>query len=255
MPTQQSDERTRWPPKFRDSLRLPIAFVVAFALWVALSNLSFNWLVGSDPSRVVDALWNIPSGLVQLGLVLLLVLRFEGVRLRNLGLGRRQVVPALVAVSGFLVVVNVIVAGLILLDGGQLSLGSFALYRSPPFDYSVSALAATGVVQYVFVGPIEELAFRGYLQNKVRNLLGRGSAPLQTVVAIVTTAIVFSVLHVPTIVLVEGTPIDQAVGSLILLTLSGITYGYGVGRVTVPVRVRSSVPPIRVRHTQPFTRD
>lgn len=59
----------------------------------------------------------------------------------------------------------------------------------------------------------------------MRNLLGRGSAPLQTVVAIVTTAIVFSVLHVPTIVLVEGTPIGQAVGSLILLTLSGITFG------------------------------
>lgn len=157
---QQPDEKVSWPPTFRDSLRLPIAFVVAFALWAALSNLSFNWLVGSDPSPFVDALWNIPSGLVQLGLVLL-VLRFEGVRIRDLGLRRRQVVPAVVAVSGFLVVVNVIVAGLILLDGGQLSLEPFALYRSPPFDYSVSALVASGVAQYVFVGPIEEFVFRG----------------------------------------------------------------------------------------------
>jgi membrane protease YdiL (CAAX protease family) len=224
VPTRRSDEHARWPPTFRDSLRLPVAFVVAFTLWVALSNLSFTWLVGSDPSRVVESLWNIPSGVVQLGLALL-VLRVEGVKLRDIGLGRRQIVPALVAVSGFLVAVNAVVAGLVLLDGGQLSIEPFALYRSPPFDYSVTVLVASGVAQYVFVGPIEEIAFRGYLQNKVRDLLGRGSARLHTVVAIVATAVVFSVLHVPTLVFVEGTPIRQAIGALVLLTLSGITFG------------------------------
>jgi membrane protease YdiL (CAAX protease family) len=189
-----------------------------------VSNASFSWFAGSNPSTLVETLWNLPSGIVQFGLVLL-VLRFEGVRLRDVGFGRRQVVPALVAVGGFLIAVNAIVVGLILLDGGQLSVEPFALYRSPPMDYSVAALIVTGVAQYVFVGPVEELAFRGYLQNKLDDILGLGFARLQTAVAIVAAAIVFSILHVPTLVLIEGTPVNQAVGTLILLTVSGITFG------------------------------
>jgi len=207
-----------------DESAIPLAFVVAFSLWVLISNLSFSWLYGSDPSTVTEALWNLPSRVVQFGLVLV-VLRFEDVRLRDLGLGRQQFIPALVTAAGFLVAVNVAVAGLILLDGSQLSVDPFALYLSAPLDYSVTALVATSVAQYVFVGPVEEIAFRGYLQNKLTDLLGRRSARVRTGVAIGATAVVFAVLHVPTLVLVDGTPLGQAVGTLVLLTLSGITFG------------------------------
>lgn len=223
-PSSESDGDSRWPPGFEGGIWLPLGFVVAFSVWVMLSNSSFSWLVGPDPSTVAEALWNLPSRLVQFALVLV-VLRFEDVRLRDVGLGRRQIVPALVTVGGFLVAVNAIVAGLTVLGGGQLSVEPLALYRSPPLDYSAAALVATGVAQYLFVGPVEELAFRGYLQNKLIDLLGLGSARLQTAVAIIATAVVFSVLHVPTVVLVEGVPINQAVGTLVLLTLSGITFG------------------------------
>jgi len=69
--------------------------------------------------------WNVPSGLVQFGLVLL-VLRFEGVRLRVLGFGRRQLRAALVTVAGFIIAVNAVVAGLIVAGGGDLSVEPFA---------------------------------------------------------------------------------------------------------------------------------
>lgn len=224
VPPSQAEESARWPPIFHGRRWLPVAFVGAFSLWVMISNLSFGWLFGSDPSTVTKALWNLPSRVVQFGLVLL-VLRFEDVRLRDLGLGRRQLVPALVSVAGFLIAVNVVVAGLIFLDGGQLSINPFELYQSPPLDYSVAALVATGVAQYVFVGPVEEIAFRGYLQNKLTDLLGHHPARVRTAVAVVGTAVVFAALHVPTLTLVDGTPIGQAAGTLVLLTLSGITFG------------------------------
>lgn len=222
--TSDSDGNGRWPPTFHGGVWVPIGFVAAFSLWTAISNVSFELLVGSNPSTVVQALWNLPSGIVQFGLVLL-VLRYEGVRLRELGFGRRQFVPALVAVGGFLVASNAIVAGRLVLGGGHLSVEPFALYRSPPLDYSVVELVATGVAQYLFVGPVEELAFRGYLQNRLTGHGRRGSVHLRTVAAIVATAVVFSLLHVPTLVVIDGTPVGQTLGTLVILTFSGITFG------------------------------
>lgn len=219
-----SDQNSRWQSAFHGSVWLPIAFVVVFSLWVLLSTISFNWLVGSNPSTVAETLWNIPSGLVQFALALL-VLRSEDIRLRDVGFGRRQFVPALVTAVGFLVAVNAVMAGLVVLDGGQIAVEPFALYRSPPLDYSAGALVATGVAQYLFVGPAEELAFRGYLQNKLATLVGHTSARLRTTMAIVATAVVFSLLHVPTLVLVDGVPLEQVVGTLVVLVLSGITFG------------------------------
>lgn len=219
----ETDERTPWPPAFGGGVWPPLAFVVAFSLWVLVSNVSFSWLVGSDPSTVVEALWNIPSGLVQVTLVVL-VLRYEGVRLRDLGLGREQLVPALVAVGGFLVAVNTAVAGLLVLEGGQLSFEPFGFYRSAPLEYSTGALVATGVAQYLFVGPVEELAFRGYLQNKLTTLFG-GSVRLRTALAVTGAAVVFSLAHVPTLLLTDGAGLGQATGTLVLLALSGITFG------------------------------
>lgn len=223
-PLAETAESARWPPTFHGRSWLPLGFVVAFSLWVMLSNLSVGWLFGSDPSTVTEALWNLPSGVVQFGLVLL-VLRFEDVRLRDLGLRRRQLVPALVAVAGFLVAVNAVVAGLIFVDSGQVSIEPFGLYLSAPLGYSTTALVASGVAQYVFVGPVEEIAFRGYLQNKLTDLLGRPSVRIRTAVAIIATAVGFAVLHVPTLLLVDGAPIEQMAGTLALLTLSGLTFG------------------------------
>lgn len=226
MPTPEShaDDYGHWPPTFHGQEWVPVAFVVAFSLWAVISNSLFNWLFGPSPTAMTEALWNVPSGAVQLGLVLS-VLRFENVRLRDLGLARRQFVWALVAVAGLILAVNGVVAGRMTLGGSQIQVAPFGLYRSPPLNYSASMIVAGGIAQYVFVGPVEELAFRGYLQTKLTALLGRGSPRSRAVVAIVATAVIFALIHVPTLLVVEGSGISGGVGALVMLALSGITFG------------------------------
>jgi membrane protease YdiL (CAAX protease family) len=73
-------------------------------------------------------------------------------------------------------------------SGSSLSVGLFAPYRSPPTNFSVTTVAAIGVSNYLFTGPVEELAFRGYFQNKLTALFGgstasgsrRASSPLRS---------------------------------------------------------------------------
>ena len=127
---------------------------------------------GADPSLLVQGLWSVPSGIVQISLALL-VLWYEGGTLRSIGLSRREFGPALVVVTGFLILLNLIVVGLVLLREARLSIGLFALYRSPPLNSTRTLIAVGAVSEYVFVGPVEELAFRGYLQNKLVALLDR----------------------------------------------------------------------------------
>lgn len=224
MKTSNQTEENRWLPEFRGGPWLPLLFVGVFSIWVLFTNLSLEWLAGSDPSQLVEALANVPSRLVQLAIVLL-VLRYEGIKLADIGFRREQLLPALITVVAFLIALHVAVIGLIVLDGGQLALDPFGLYRDAPLEYSVTAIVATGMVQYLLVGPVEELAFRGYLQNKLLALFGKGSVRLQMAIAIVGAAIGFSLLHLPALIVTEGSQFGAAIGSLLLLTLSGITFG------------------------------
>lgn len=221
--TAESSTGSGWLPEFKGGVWIPVGFLLAFTVLVLLSNGLFNWLAGADPSRIAESLWNVPSRLVQIGIVLL-VLRYEQVRLEDIGFGRRQLLPALVTVGGFIVAVNAVVAVLILSNGGQLSFEPYGIYRSGPLHYSVLAIGAGGLAQYLFVGPAEELALRGYLQNKLTTL-GRGSVRTRTAVAVIGSAVVFSALHIPMLLLVEDVALSQSIGSLVMLTLSGITFG------------------------------
>lgn len=213
-----------WHPSFRTGPWLPVAFVLAFALWVMVSVTLAQRLLGPDPPFVARTLWNVPSGLVQAGIALAF-LRYEGVRLREVGLSKRLFRPALAAVAGFIVVLNVAVAGLGVLAGNELSVGAFALYRSPPMNFSLGMLAVGGLAQYVFVAPVEELAFRGYLQNRLVALFGGDGSRLATAGGIVASGVAFSLVHVPVKLLIEGQPVGQLTGTLVLLALSGVLLG------------------------------
>ncbi len=213
-----------WPPTFHGRWWVPLGFVLVFSALVLLSNVAFIRVLGPSPSPLADQLWNLPSRAIQFGLVVL-VLRLEVVRLQDLGLGRRQLGPALVAMAGVMLAVNAILAGSIVLAGGTLTIDPFGLYRSAPYGFTARTLLAGGLAQYLFIGPVEEVAFRGYLQNRVTGLLGRGSARVRSAVAVVVTAAGFAALHIPTLVLVEGAPVGAALGTLVMLTLSGVAFG------------------------------
>ena len=180
-----------------------VALLLGFTVWAMLSNTLVTRVWGADPSLLVQGLWSVPSGIVQISIALL-VLWYEGVTLRSIGLSERKFGPALVAVTGFLILLNLVVVGLVVLRGARLSIGLFALYRSPPLNSTWTLIAVGAVSEYVFVGPVEELAFRGYLQNKLVAVLNTGYSRLDTALGIVVAAVTFSILHVPTEILLDG---------------------------------------------------
>jgi membrane protease YdiL (CAAX protease family) len=187
------------------------------------SNALYSWLTGPDPSMVVESLWNVPSTLLQLGIAVA-VLRHEGVEFGEIGLRRELFGPALAVVAVGVAVSNVLVIALALAGGSSLSVGLFAPYRSPPAAFSVTTIAAIGVSNYLFTGPVEELAFRGYLQNKLTALLG-GFDRLRIAAGILATAVVFSLIHLPALVVVRGLAVSTAGGSIVLLAVSGAALG------------------------------
>lgn len=100
----------------------------------------------------------------------------------------------------------------------------FALYRSPPLNLTWTLIVVGAVSEYVFVGPVEELAFRGYLQNKLVALLDTEYSRLDTALGIVGAAVTFSILHVPTEILLDGLSLSQIAGSLVLFVATGVTF-------------------------------
>jgi membrane protease YdiL (CAAX protease family) len=220
----ETGSTTNWPPTFRGGIWPAIVFVLAFSLWVLFTNTLLAQLFGPDPAFVPEQLLSIISKTIQIGATVL-ILRYEGVRLRDIGLSTQLIVPAIIAIGGLLIVLNAVVAGLVVLDGNELSVGVFALLQSPPQNYPLSAILLGSINFYLFVGPAEELAFRGYLQNKLTALLGGGNDRIQIAVGVVAAAVIFALLHIPTILLVGGFQLQALAGTLLLNALSGIAFG------------------------------
>jgi membrane protease YdiL (CAAX protease family) len=215
----QSGNRRTWPPAFRGGVEPLVAFVVVIGGLLVVTNFLVVRLLGPDPSRIANFVATIPWKVVEAGLAVA-VLRYESVRLRDIGLSPRLFLPALITVAGVVVLLNAVVAGLVPLRGGELLVAAFAPLQSPPLDYSGAELAVGAVVHYLFVGPAEELAFRGYLQNKLVALVGRGGNHARTALGIVAAGAVFSLAHVPAHLFGGGNP-----AGLALLVLSGIGFG------------------------------
>jgi len=217
---RRDEAAVQLPPRFADGPWPAVAFALAFTLWLLVSNGLTSSLLGAERSYLVEQLLNVPSGLVQLAIAYAF-LRHGGVRIRDIGAGARQVVPAVIAVLAVVAALNVAVIVLVLVAGEPLAFGWFALYRSPPFELSAAAIGVGAMAQYLFVGPIEELAFRGYLQNKLASMLQLGRPRVATALAVVGAALVFAVLHVPTLLLLGG----GGWGALPLLVASGVLFG------------------------------
>jgi membrane protease YdiL (CAAX protease family) len=217
----RADTSANWPPTFEGPIWTVIAFLVAFTVWVMISNMLFTQLF-SDTGQLVESLWSIASKLVLFSIVWL-TLRYEGVSLREIGLSRRLLAPAILAAAGIVVAVNLTVIALLVSGGHELSFGLFEFYRTPPASYSLGTIAVLGISEYLFTGPVEEIALRGFLQNKLSALLGSSYRRLGTAIAILLASVSFALLHVPTIILVRNELL--AIGTLMMLTLTGVVFG------------------------------
>ncbi|WP_255150286.1 CPBP family intramembrane glutamic endopeptidase [Halorarius halobius] len=219
-----SDVATRWPPTFDRGAWAAVALVVAFAAWVVVSNTVLVRLLGPDPAVLSERALGVVSSTVQIAIAVAF-LRYEGVRLRDVGLSKRLVVPAVVAVLGVVVAANAAVATLVVAGGQGVRVEPFVLLSALPREYSAGEVAVTAVYYWLFVGVAEELAFRGYLQNKLTALLDGWGDPLRTALAVVTAAVAFSLLHAPTILLVDRASLGGLVGGLLVTGLSGVAFG------------------------------
>lgn len=218
-----SESASDWPPTFRAGWWPAVALVLAFAGWVLISITVSDWLFG-DLSVTEEGVWKIPSGLIQIGIAVA-ILQYERVGYQELGLSPRLIRPTLVATGVVILVANVAAAGLGVVAGTDISFGLMEYYLTPPTDYSIREVAITGVAMYLFTGPVEELAFRGYLQNKVISQVTVGSATAQTTIGILTAALSFALLHIPVYLFVREVSTGALIGTLVILTATGIIFG------------------------------
>lgn len=214
-----------WARPFSGNAIPLIAVGIVFALVLLGAQWLKGALLGPDPSAITDWLSTIPFQIIEIALALI-VLRYEGVPLHGIGLSPRRILPAVLTILAVVVVLNIALAALLAMGGAQLNFGFFSYLRVEPFNLSTLAIVAGMVKFYLFVGPAEELLFRGYLQNKLISLFaGNGRAPrLKVALAILVAAMLFAFVHVPGL-LAQGAGFGGVAGSLVVLVFSGLTFG------------------------------
>ncbi len=187
-----------------------VVFLIAVAAYLVIGQF-IDVAVAAESTAIqhtVEALSFF--GLSAIGIAFLYV---DSADATDIGLSRRFVIPG---VRGFLLVwvgLNVIGMGLAIVSNNPWGLNVLA-------PVAVGSLATTA--SYAF---IEELVFRGYLQGKVRSVLGAEST-LSRGVAIGIAGILFGFAHIPRII-VEGGYISgtSVAGTLLVLSLSGVGFG------------------------------
>jgi uncharacterized protein len=155
-------------------------------LWRLVAALE---VLGATAAVLSDLL--IPSLVLAAMAVLSLVVRRRGAW--SLGLRRVPAGPLAVRMLVFAVVWSMLQVGLTMplanhLSGTRQDLSGFADVQG-----SLGLLALFVALSWTLAAFVEEFAFRGYLQTRMRDVLGGGSAAL--VVAVLASSVLFGVLH------------------------------------------------------------
>ena len=210
----QTDTGTSEPIVFRSGLESVVVFLVG----VATAPLVLFLLAGRfvPPGPVANAVVT-AAGITIVAAFAWMVLRTEGVSADDVGLSWGAIVPGVLPVALVWLGVNAIGFGLLALQGQSPTVGL-------PADSAV-VWFATAVAMWVFVGPGEEFAFRGYLQNKALAHADRWSGNRRIAAGILAASAVFSVLHVPQLRLVQGLPVPEVASFLILWAVYAIVLG------------------------------
>jgi len=203
-----------WPPAFQGGFGPPVAFLAALTVLIVVSNVAVSRLLGPETGEPSRRMFVIAFDVLTIALVVL-ALRREEVRVRDLGLDAESLPPAVVAFAGLVVALN----GLVL--AAELS-GSDGVTFGFLYDDSGTEIAVRVVSLYVFAALAEELAIRGYLQNKLISMLGGGR--VRTVAGIGAASVTFALIHVPRFV-VAGRSVEQQLPALALLLFTGVGFG------------------------------
>lgn len=206
---------------WRTVLGFAVAFAVVTAIWVPLTA------AVSELSAWVGLATEIGKYAVILGFVGVL-LRIDEVRPSELGLSRRHLAAALVAFGCFWVAMNLLGIVVAEITDNQWAVSHmWQLPEEAPAYQRYAPLPATWLVllllEFIVVGPVEEIAFRGYFQSKMIALLGDNTR-LYIALGIGVTSLAFGVMHTPAAI-VAGSSLDGILGAALLPAITAILFG------------------------------
>lgn len=212
-------------PAFQGGWRTVVGFAAAFAvvtaIWVplttAVSNLSAWLQLATEISKftmIIGAVW--------------VLLRIDEVRFSELGLSRWHLHTALVVFTGLWVAMNVLGIVIAVLTENEWAMSMIWQFpEAAPEIQRYESLPATSLVlillNFLVIGLVEEIAFRGYFQSKMIALLGYDTQ-LHIALGIGVTTIVFGALHTPAAI-VAGNSLGGIAGAALAPTLTAVLFG------------------------------
>lgn len=216
-----------------------LAAVPFVQYWVVRSGLTAG--LGWDLTQLWPRIAGTAVGaLLLLGLALA-VLRWEAISLRQIGCSWRDILLGGGWFLGIVVSLNVLLllAAVTVADSYTVTAGGL----------SVAAWLGLAVANWLFVGVAEEVAVRGYLQNKFVTLLDGDARLRRRAAGIALTAVVFALLHVPQRLVVAELTVAELPSSLALLAAMAVVLGviYELTRNLVLVALLHgawNVPPV-----------
>lgn len=176
----------------------------------------YMWSVGPELPLVETNAVAAGVSLLILGAVLVVFSR-EGVTLTDIGLAREFIAPAVAAVVGYFLVLNLVGGGLAVASGHTDTIG---------YQWTIPPVVAIVFFFWMLLiaGLVEEVIFRGYLQTKCIALLGGGTR-FRIGMGVLLAGVLFAVSHIPRVV-VAGAPSGLSPATYLgLLTLNGIAFG------------------------------
>ena len=177
-------ERTRFRKEWKS--------IVFFSILVTVPTF---WVILRPGTRLQEIIGTIVASAI-IGWVGWWFLRREGVPVEDVGLGRRTWVEGLVLFAAWWAVVTLVDV----IGSGVASLLGHSLSPMEPLPWSVET-GLDWAKAWIAVGFGEEIAFRGYLHNKLVKVLERRWQ------GILLAALLFGLWHIPGSVLLRGNTI------------------------------------------------
>ncbi|KAB1198834.1 MULTISPECIES: CPBP family intramembrane glutamic endopeptidase [Haloferax] len=200
--------------RFEGGLVPPVVFFVATMAVTTVAVLFAERFVGVGPMSPVERILYFAVAYGAIGLIALGALYREELRPSDVGLSLQNVVP------GVLLVVAI--------WGGANLLGAATTSETVVFSLPPTVTAVTWatlvVSQLAFVGPIEELAFRGYFQNKFVALFGGGSNRVRKAAGVLVVTVIFALWHIPQRLVIQGLSVSELVPSVTVLFVIGLFF-------------------------------
>ena len=196
-----------------------VAFAVVTAVWVPLTA------AVSDAPAWVGLLAEIGKFALIAGAVWVL-LRLDGVGISELGLSRRHLVSAAGAFAAVWLALNILGVGIATAAGNQWDI-ALIWYLPDVVTEQFGSLPAPWLIfillNFLIVGLVEEIAFRGYFQSKMIALLGENTR-LHVALGILATSVVFGALHTPG-ALVSGAGPGEVLMAATLPAITAVLFG------------------------------